>query len=217
MNKTVELVMEWGRFEEKFKEGTIEEFCRHYLTTQREKKEIGQNFKGVIPPQVDAYMSKLLGRIVQMLFIYSEIAIRDVDDLNSMEDFYFLNAVEHLKESRKTEIINYNFTELSSGVDIINRLLEKKLIEERIDPSDKRARLVKATTKGKKVLNKCYEKLIRSSEVMFWGLSQEDKKLCIQLLKEVEIKHSTLLPEMKKLSIDEIHEKITGVKIHKKN
>lgn len=213
MNKTAELVLAWLHFEEKFKEGTIEEFCRHYLTKQREKKESEQNFKGAIPPQVDAYLSKLLSRIVQMLEVYSEIALREVPGVGRLQDFNFLNSIDHLGESRKTDIINYNFAELSSGIDIINRLLRNKAIEERADPRDKRVRLVRITASGKKLLGRCYENLARSSEIMFWDLEQEDKKLCIQLLKATEIKHSKLIFGMKRLSLNEIHERITRVKI----
>jgi hypothetical protein len=52
MNKAVELVTEWARFEKRYKNATLEEFCRHYLTSQREKRETGENFRGVIPPSV---------------------------------------------------------------------------------------------------------------------------------------------------------------------
>jgi DNA-binding MarR family transcriptional regulator len=212
MNKTVELVNEWARFEQRYPEGTIEEFCRRYLITQREKKEIGTNFRGVIPPQVDAYLSKLMGRICQILLLYGEVAMKGVSEIGRMEDFYFLNSVTHLGESRKTDIINYNFLELSSGIDVLNRLQKNKLIEERTDPADKRARLIKATTKGEKVLSKCYEVLIKVSDIVFWDMSQEDKKLCIQLLKGVEIKHAKIVMELRNKSLDEIHTLITGVR-----
>jgi DNA-binding MarR family transcriptional regulator len=215
MNKTVELVNEWARFEQQYKEATIEEFCRRYLISQREKKEIGKNFRGVIPPQVDAYLSKLIGRVCQILILYSEIPIQSIPEIKQMEDFYFLNSIKHLGESRKTDIISYNFIELSSGIDILNRLQKNKLIEERSDPADKRAKLVKATAKGEKILMKCYEGLIKVSDIVFWGMDQEDKKLCIQLLKGVEIKHAKLVMEARGKSIDEIHEIVTGVKNRK--
>lgn len=215
MNKTVELVNEWARFEQKYKEATIEEFCRHYLISQREKKEIGQNFRGVIPPQVDAYLAKLIGRLYQILETYSLIPLKAIPEIGRMEDFYFLNSVVHLGESRKTEIIAYNFAELSSGIDILNRLQKNKLIEERTDPADKRAKLVKATAKGQKILWKCYEGLIKVSDVVFWDMTQDDKKLCVQLLRGVEIRHAKLVIEIKNKTIDEIHELVTGVKVKK--
>jgi DNA-binding MarR family transcriptional regulator len=213
MNKTVELVNEWARFEQQYKDGTIEEFCRRYLIAQREKKEIGKNFRGVIPPLVDTYLSKLVGRVCQILVLYSEIPLKAIPEIKQMEDFYFLNSVRHLGESRKTDIIAYNFLELSSGIDVLNRLQKNKLIEERTDPDDKRARLIKATAKGEKILTKCYEGLMKVADVVFWGMDQEDKKLCIQLLKGVEIKHARLVLEMRNKNIDEIHEIVTGVKV----
>jgi DNA-binding MarR family transcriptional regulator len=215
MNKTVELVNEWARFEQKYKEATIEEFCRHYLISQREKKDIGQNFRGVIPPQVDAYLAKLIGRVYQILAVYGSIPLKMIPEIGRMEDFYFLNSVVHLGESRKTDIIAYNFAELSSGIDILNRLQKNKLIDERVDPADKRARLVKATAKGEKILWKCYDGLVKVSDVVFWDMSQDDKKLCVQLLRGVEIRHSTSVLEMKGKTIDEIHELVTGVKVKK--
>jgi len=212
MNKTVELVNEWARFEQRYPEGTLEEFCRRYLISQREKKEIGTNFRGVVPPQVDAYLSKLIGRVCQILLLYGEAALKGVPEIMRMEDFYFLNSVRHLGESRKTDIISYNFAELSPGIDVLTRLQKNKLIEERTDPADKRARLITATPKGDKVLKKCYEVLLKVSDVVFWGMGQEDKKLCIQLLKGVEIKHERLVMELRNKGIDEIHTAITGVR-----
>ena len=216
MNKTVELVNEWSRFEEKFKAGTLEEFCRHYLISQREKKEIGQNFKGVIPPQVDSYLAKLMGTISHFMGVYVDAAVKEIPEIKRAEDFYIINTIANLGEARKTDIINSHFLELSSGIDLMNRLVKAKLIQERIDPADKRSRLMSATDKGERVLLKCYEKFSRMAEIIFWGMSIDDKKLCIQLLRGVEIKHSKLVHGMRGKSLNEIHALVTGVKMQKK-
>jgi DNA-binding MarR family transcriptional regulator len=215
MNKTVELVNEWASFEQKYKDGTIEDFCRHYLISQREKKAIGQNFSGAVPPIAGPYLSKLMGRIIQIMMIYIERTILDITEIKRPEDFYVLGTIRNMGDSRKTDIINFNFLELSSGIDVINRLLKEKLIEERSDPTDKRAKLVKITGKGEKVLLKCYEKFTKMSDITFWGMSEDDQKLCIQLLRGVEIKHAKLVHEVKHKSLDEIHELVTGVKVKK--
>jgi DNA-binding MarR family transcriptional regulator len=216
MNKTVELVNEWARFEEKFKEGTIEEFCRHYLISQREKKEIGQNFKGVIPPQVDSYLAKLLGIISSYMKVYIDSAIEEIPEIKRADDFYVLNTLGNLGESRKTDVIATHFLELSSGIDLMNRLVKVKLIQERTDPEDKRSRLMSVTDKGQRVLMKCYEKFSRMAEITFWGMSIDDKKLCIQLLRGVEIKHGTIVHGMRGKSLNEIHALVTGVKMQRK-
>lgn len=217
MNKTVELVNEWARFEDKFKEGTIEEFCRHYLIRQREKKEIGQNFKGVIPPMVDAYLAKLLGTILRFMNVYIDSAVQEIPEIKRADDFYVLNNIVNLGEGRKTDIINHQFMELSSGIDLINRLVKAKLIHERIDPEDKRSRLISATDKGQRLLMKCYEHFSRTAEITFWGMSDDDKKLCIQLLRGVEIKHAKIVHGMRGKSLNEIHEQVTGVKTKIRN
>ena len=144
--------------------------------------------------------------------IYIGITLKRVDQLNNLQDFYFLNSIHHLGESRKTVIIDYNFAELSSGIDVINRLLKLQYIEERVDPDDKRGRLIKATAQGGTILKKCYGEMIKVSDIVFWEVSHDEKKLCIQLLKGVEIKHSKLVHKMKVKSIAEIHESITGVR-----
>jgi DNA-binding MarR family transcriptional regulator len=211
-NKTVELVLEWAKFEHKYPTGTLDEFCRYYLISQREKRSSGQNFKGVVPPHEGAYLSKLIGRIFQILEIYITVALKEVPEVKGLHDFYFLNSIQHFGESSKTSIIDYNFAELSTGIDIINRLLKLKLIQERVDDKDRRSRLVRTTPKGEKVLFRCYEHLIKASDIVFWEMSSEDRKLCIQLLKGVEIKHSSIAQYQKAKSIHEIHENITGVR-----
>jgi DNA-binding MarR family transcriptional regulator len=211
-NKTVELVVEWANFEEKHKGASIEDFCRYYLLAQREKQNTGENFSGVVPSHQGAYLAKLLGRICQIMNIYIGITLKGVDKLNNLQDFYFLNSIHHLGECRKTTIIDYNFAELSSGIDVINRLLKLKYIEERVDPDDKRGRLIKATAESEHILKKCYQAMIKVSDIVFWEVGNDEKKLCIQLLKGVEIKHSKLVHKMKLKSIEEIHEIITGVR-----
>lgn len=216
MNKTVELVNEWAKYEQKYREGTIEEFCRHYLISQREKKAIGQNFKGVIPPEVNAYLAKLLGIIFRIMDVYIDAAVESISDLKRPEDFYIINTIYNEGESRKTDIINTHFLELSSGIDIINRLVANELLKERIDVNDKRSKLLKITEKGERVLKECYKQFSRVGEITFWEMSVDDKKLCIQLLRGVELKHARLAQEMKGKSLDEIHERVTGVKIKRK-
>ena len=49
MNQTVELVDKWGEFEKKYPNGNIEDFCRHYLAHQKQKKIKGTLVGGVVP------------------------------------------------------------------------------------------------------------------------------------------------------------------------
>lgn len=98
--------------------------------------------------------------------------------------------------------------ELSSGIDTLNRLLKEKLIEERPDPEDGRVRLVRITEKGEKILFQCYGKMKIGSKLLFLDLSDDDKKLVIQLLKGIEPKHAKLALEARYTNLREIKNRL---------
>lgn len=214
MNKTVQLVNEWAAFESAHPQAEIEEFCRYYLTMQRSKLDLGENFLGKgAPPMPAAYLMKLIGFISRLFEIYVSRALSDVPEIKQAEDFFFLNSIYHCGECRKTEVAQQQLMGISTGIDTLNRLLANELIEERTDPSDKRARLVKATEKGQQILQKCYQRAGVVNDLIFNNLSVDDMKLCIQLLCGVEARHSALAFELRDLTIDEMYERVVGRKL----
>lgn len=196
MNKAVELINKWADFDEQYPEASIEDFCRHYLIKKREKENAGEIAGGALPPQIDNVLMKLLGRIASMAQIYSREALRDIPGIQ-LESFYYLATIFQFGESRKTDIINHHLSELSTGIDILNRLKESDLIEERSDPSDRRAKLIKASHKGQQLIFQCFRRMSKVGTILFDEIDDDDKMLCIQLLKNVEIKHAKLALEVK--------------------
>lgn len=210
MNKAAELINEWAEFDEQYPDADIESFCRHYLIKKREEREVnktGEIAEGILPPQIDTLLLKLLARISAAGEVYCRKALSDIPVI-TLEGFQYLGSIFHKGESRKTDIINYNLSELSTGIDTLNRLKNEKLITERTDPSDKRAKLVKHTAKGEEMLFECYRRLHSIGSLLFDELAESDKKLCIQLLKNVEIKHSKLALEVKQSTLDEVFKDI---------
>lgn len=213
MNKTVQLVNEWAAYEEMHPGASLDEFCRYYLTIQRAKQDIGENFGGRgVPPSSGSYLMKLIGYISRVFEVYIEKAMADIPEVHQKDDFFFLNNITHAGECRKTDVAQSRLMGLSTGIDTLNRLLANGLIEERIDPTDKRARLVKTTEKGQAVLMECYRRSTLVNEIIFKDLSPDDLKLCIQLLRGVELKHSSLVLETKDKTIEEIYEIVMGKK-----
>lgn len=206
MKPLVELISEWDAYESSHKGATVEEFCRYYLVTRKEKEE-DKLFEGMRPPDLDTVAAKLIGRLAAMHMAYAKLALKEkAMDGVEVEWFYFLNAIYHQREARKTDIIQYNFYEPSTGNDILRRIKLAGLITEREDPHDKRARLVKLTTAGETLLLQLYELLYKSNYLMFSELSDVDKKLIVRLLGDTEVKHGKILAESRNKSIDEILE-----------
>ena len=195
-NTIVQLVNEWAAFEKDHQNAEIEDFCRFYLRQKEAKASvnpIGQN----------AVLVRVISRINAAFTLYMRCALLETG-LENIEGFPFLNAANFLGESKKTEVINYNLTELSTGIDILNRLISKGLISERPDPEDKRSKLVKITEKGNQVLDQCYKKIGIASSIIFADLSNEDKELCIQILMPIEEKHTQIALEAKGKCLQEL-------------
>lgn len=207
MNKTVALVNEWGTFEAKHPDGSLDDFCRHYLAQKKEEKAKGPLVGGVIPPLNDGLLLKIIGRISKLNMLYANLALKGTD-LNQIEEFGMLITIKQEKNPKKTEVIYANLFELSSGTDMLARLKKRGLIKEYDDKDDKRSKRIELTAKGEKVVEVCFEKIKNNARMIMHTLSEDDKELCIQLLKNVEIKFSALWPQHKTKTHEEVFESL---------
>jgi DNA-binding MarR family transcriptional regulator len=203
MNKTIELVNLWGEFEEKHPTGSIDDFCRHHLAQQQQQKIKGTLVGGVVPSLSDALLLKIIGRIHKLNMNYANMALKDTD-LNQIEEFGILQTIKQEKNPKKTEIIYANLFELSSGTDMLNRLKNRGLIKEYDDQEDKRSKRIELTAKGEKVVEECKIKILKNATMIMSDLTNDDKELCIQLLKNIEIKFSGLWQKHKGKEFDEV-------------
>jgi DNA-binding MarR family transcriptional regulator len=209
MNKTIELVNLWGAFEKKHPAGNIEDFCRHYLAHQRQQKISGPLVGGVIPPVNDGLLLKIIGRISKLNMAYANMALKGTD-LHQIEEFGILITIKQERNPKKTEVIYANLFELSSGTDMLNRMKKRGLIREYADKEDKRSKRIELTSKGEKVAEACKIKILKNAAMMMYDLADDDKELCIQLLKNVEIKFSALWQRNKGKGFEETYKEVIG-------
>lgn len=207
MNKTIELVNNWGAFEVQHPKGSIEDFCRHYLAQQQQKKVEGTLVGGVIPSFNDGLLLKIIGRIQKLNMNYANLALKGTE-LNQIEEYGILQTIKLEKNPKKTEIIYANLFELSSGTDMLTRLMKRGLIIEFDDTEDKRSKRIELTEKGEKAILDCQSLIFKNAKMMLNDLTDDDKKLCIQLLKNVEIKFSALWQKHKCRDFEEIYNEI---------
>lgn len=205
MNKTVELVNHWGQFEEQHPNGNIEDFCRHYLAHLQQKKTTGKLVGGVVPSLNSGLLLKIIGRISKLNMAYANLALEG-SGLHQIEEFGILQTIKKEKNPKKTEVIYANLFELSSGTDMLNRLIQRGLIKEYADKEDKRSKRIELTPKGEKVAASSLVKIEKNASMLMNDLSSDDKALCIQLLKSVEIKFSELWQKHKGQEFDDIYE-----------
>jgi DNA-binding MarR family transcriptional regulator len=214
MNKTVELVNEWAKYETRHPDGGVADFCRYYLAHQNEKPLKGALVGGVIPAVADGLLLKIIGRISKLNMLYANMALRGTE-VNQIEEFGMLAYIKQNKNPRKTEVIYASLFELSSGTDMLKRLQKRGLIKEYDDKEDKRSKRVELTAKGEKIVEVCYGRIVKNAKMLMHDLAEDDKSLCIQLLKGVEMKFSSIWPQHKGKPFTEVFTSIVEAKTKK--
>nr|WP_068891764.1 winged helix DNA-binding protein [Pedobacter panaciterrae] len=210
MNKTIELVNHWGEFEQKHPEGSIADFCRYFLAHQQTKKTKGTLVGGVVPTLNDGLLLKIVGRISKLNMAYANLALKGTE-LNQIEEFGILQTIKKEKDPKKTEVIYANLFELSSGTDMLNRMQKRGLIKEYADKEDRRSKRIELTAKGEKAAESAMVKIEMNATMLMNDLTQDDKALCIQLLKNIEIKFSALWQKQKGKEFDDIYNELMGM------
>ena len=209
MNKTVELVNIWSDFEQKHPDGDIKDFCRYHLIHQREIENRDPLVGGVIPEHTEGLLLKILGRISRMNAVYASTAFEGTG-VDQLEEFGILLTIHQEKNPKKTEVIYSMLLELSSGTDMLNRLIKKGFIQEYPDEDDKRAKRLVLTSEGKNALERSRVQIGKVAEMMLFDMEQDDKELCVKLLKNVEKKFSRLFQEHKGKKFDDIYNSVVA-------
>jgi len=208
MRKVVELITEWGSFDEQHPEGSIEEFCRYYLIQKAgEGDKVAQQPMFPVPVPVDFALMRLINRIVKLHTIYA-VAATAGTGINTSEEFSLLNAIDSLNEPRKTVAIYTALFELSTGTDMLNRLKKIGFIIEYDDTEDRRSKRVKITPKGYKALAICRKRMTQLAEMEFHDLTSDEKKICIRLLSSVDTKFSGLWQSHKGKDFEDIYKDV---------
>ena len=208
MRKVVELITEWGSFDEQHPEGSIEEFCRYYLIQKAgEGDKVAQQPMFPVPVPVDFALMRLINRIVKLHTIYA-VAATAGTGINTSEEFSLLNAIDSLNEPRKTVAIYTALFEHSTGTDMLNRLKKIGFIIEYDDTEDRRSKRVKITPKGYKALAICRKRMTQLAEMEFHDLTSDEKKICIRLLSSVDTKFSGLWQSHKGKDFEDIYKEI---------
>lgn len=208
VNQTVELVKLWGAYEAEHPGANIEEFCRHYLASGI-KKENTSPPKGAILPDLSGQLVILLRRIGKFHINYSNKALEGTE-LGQMEEFGILVTIYNQKNPIKSEAIYQNIMELSSGSNMLIRMKKRGLIDEYDDEQDKRVKRLRLTPKGEATVLEAKDKVIRVAQMMVNDLSDENKRLCIQLLSPINQHFTGLFTKQRNKTFEEVYKENMG-------
>jgi DNA-binding MarR family transcriptional regulator len=208
VNKTVELVKLWGAYEEQYPDASIEDFCRHQLAAKVKVEKVGTP-KGELHPDINGRLVILLRRIGKFHIFYSNKALEGTG-LDQMEEFGILVTIFNQKNPIKSEAIYNNIMELSSGTNMLIRMKKRDLVSEYDDQEDKRVKRLKLTEKGEATLLKAKDKVLKVARMMVNDLTDDDKQLCMQLLKPVNDRFTGTFQKQKNKPFDDVYRENVG-------
>ena len=190
MKKVVLLVNEWDKFNDNYPQSSLEDFCRHYLSKNR-GKQYAPSSKPNKSSETDALIFEKLQHLAGILDRYGKMALKN-SELKDLDWYKVLFSLYQLGESRKSDIIHHSNFEISTGTDIINRLIKNGLIQECPHESDKRSKCIKLSVKGEIPIYKAMENMHKINAFFSGEIAEEDKQMLLQLLGVLENKHGKL-------------------------
>jgi DNA-binding MarR family transcriptional regulator len=131
-------------------------------------------------------LSRMLGRIASLQRAYLRLSLKEHLNIEA-EWYFFLHSIDSRKSTRKTDIISYNLLfEPTTGIDILNRMIRAGLLTEKIDPSDKRARLLSITKEGKTTLRIAQQLAQQIADKFFGNMLAPLKEELLEHLQAIE-------------------------------
>jgi DNA-binding MarR family transcriptional regulator len=162
------------------------------------------------PPSVGEEPSDKIGGLVGRLFryakTYSKIALKDTP-LQTVDEFVYLVTLAHRGGMTKSELIEHNIQERTTGIEIIKRLVRANWILEQDDPDDRRSRRLTLTPEGVGVLRGVFGKMQGISKIVLGNLNRTEQRQLVDLLNRLDHFHHEIFMQERLLSFTHTSEK----------
>ncbi|RIH66239.1 MarR family transcriptional regulator [Mariniphaga sediminis] len=136
-----------------------------------------------------ARLLEAASRIARYHEFYSRKALKDLV-INTRLEFLFLQAVDMTEKAKKTDLINIYHLEYTTGMDTIRRLTNNGLLNEIPDESDKRAKLLVLTEKGRNILEQALKRMREENKMFLTAINDNKWKKVLVILEEIDEFHS---------------------------
>ncbi len=145
----------------------------------------------------------LVGKMGRYIDNYSRKNMRTTP-IGSVDEFTYLIPLLEFDSLSKSELIQMNGHAITTGTDIIKRLLKKDFLAEQIDPADKRSKRIKLSESGKMALFQSSETLNKLSVISAGILSNEELLQLVGMLQKLDRFHEDIHKDHKDLQLDDI-------------
>lgn len=195
------LIDEWEKFLTESNTDSLEHFAVWLLrekqnertkTNAFQNKEMAAYFDQKNEENNYSFLSSeasfLLWKLNKYLRFYTKNLFAETG-LNSQDEFAILAHIDNKKVCTKKVAIEENLIDLTTGTEIIKRLVKKKLLNEKLNPADKREKLVSITPQGGLILGSIYQGFSQIQDVLA-NLDVTEREILVGFLKNLDSFHS---------------------------
>ena len=125
----------------------------------------------------------------------------------TVDEFGFLASLIQHQSLLKSELIQQHLMEISSGTEVIKRLIKTEMIYEWPDPHDGRAKRVSLTEKGKNEIIKAFGEMHKAAKIINGNLSREEQQRIIISLNKLKHFHWDIHKTHRQAPLDDIMDK----------
>ena len=157
----------------------------------------------------------LLSQLVAFLYRYAKGYIKKALDsahLITIDDFSYLAGIWQTGGCTKTEIIDMNIHEKTTGMEVIKRLLNNGLVEQTDDQNDRRSKRLLITAKGMGVLLGTFEEMRKASLIIAGTLNEVEKMQLLHLLQTLHFFHKPVFINERETGLDGLLEMVEAAK-----
>ncbi|HMN89548.1 MAG TPA: winged helix DNA-binding protein [Saprospiraceae bacterium] len=197
-NQIVALVNLFYAYAQKHPDANMEEFCRHYIAVRDLEKQSMDSSE----LSKDVRLGITIVRLARFAEMYTKKALAGLPLYNT-DEIVYLMILDEAGTPRKSDLINQNLSEFSTGVEIIRRLVKADLVEEFPDADDRRTKRIRITDAGRAVLYQAYPKMDVVATIISGSLAEDEKDLLLQILSRLEKRHDEVYSLVKPKSLDE--------------
>jgi DNA-binding MarR family transcriptional regulator len=169
-------------------------------------REIGGKEEPAIT-QVHENLQNEIGIFITLMFRYAKMYIKKAlteSVLQTVDEFSFLINLMSYESLTKTELINKQVLEKTSGTEVIKRLLNLNLIREFADTKDKRSVRVAITDVGRQEIITLLPKTQIVSQIVVGNLSVNEVQTLAYLLKKLDFHHHDIFMNQRNASLEEL-------------
>ncbi|MBC7891537.1 MAG: MarR family transcriptional regulator [Sphingobacteriaceae bacterium] len=147
-----------------------------------------------------------LNRVNRYARLYAKLAFKELP-IKSLDEFSFLTTIRHTGQPSKTEVYEATLTEITTGAQLLKRLVALELVEEIDDAADRRVKRVRLTPTGELVQQSAFEQIGKECELKMAPLDSGARTDLLAILKRLDEVHQPISRNERMISIEALREK----------